>query len=204
MSAVSTRPLIPAACRIGAVLIGLAALAAPADPKASALLEGWSHQDVGAVAVQGDARLDGGVYAITGTLDIWGKADGFHFVHRPLEGDGQIVARVTAVQNTNNHAKAGVMIRESLDLGFRAMIEGRLKLGMEHALLAAFTWRGTNQWPQVAPLLDNELRGRAAYIVGLRYKRLGRGEEAKKLFEEAVSLGGGNQELAELAKAELP
>lgn len=119
MSAVSTRPLIAAACRMGAVLIGLAALAAPADPKASALPEGWSHQDVGAVAVQGDARLDGGVYAIAGTLDIWGKADGFHFVHRPLEGDGQIVARVTAVQNTNNHAKAGVMIRESLDPGAR-------------------------------------------------------------------------------------
>jgi tetratricopeptide (TPR) repeat protein len=96
------------------------------------------------------------------------------------------------------------LIRESLDLGFRAMIEGRLKLGMEHALLAAFTWRGTNQWPQVAPLLDDDLRGRAAYIVGLRFKRLGRGEEAKKLFEEAVSLAGGNKELAELAKAELP
>ncbi|MEJ7655393.1 MAG: hypothetical protein WKH64_19695, partial [Chloroflexia bacterium] len=35
-------------------------------------------------------------------------------VYQPLVGDGQIVARVTGVENTNEHAKAGVMIRESL------------------------------------------------------------------------------------------
>jgi regulation of enolase protein 1 (concanavalin A-like superfamily) len=64
--------------------------------------------------VAGDARLDDGAYTMTGTLDIWGKADGFHFAYRPIDGDGTITARVLAVQNTNNHAKGGVMIRESL------------------------------------------------------------------------------------------
>jgi hypothetical protein len=71
------------------------------------------------VAVKGGARLADGTFTITGTLDIWAKADGFHFVYRPLDGDGQVVARVTAVENTNNHAKAGVMIREALDPGAR-------------------------------------------------------------------------------------
>ncbi len=92
------------------------ALAAPAPESPSSSLPGpWMHADVGEVAVKGGARLADGTFTITGTLDIWAKADGFHFVYQPLDGDGQVVARVTAVENTNNHAKAGVMIRESLD-----------------------------------------------------------------------------------------
>jgi hypothetical protein len=75
----------------------------------------WQHRDIGAVAVAGDARHEDGTFTVVGTLDIWGKADGFHYAYRTLVGDGAIVARVTAVEKTNNHAKAGVMIRESLD-----------------------------------------------------------------------------------------
>ncbi len=80
-----------------------------------ALPEGWSARDLGAVAVTGGAGHADGTFTLTGTLDIWGKADGFQFAYRMLDGDGQIIARVTAVQNTNQHAKAGVMIRETLD-----------------------------------------------------------------------------------------
>jgi hypothetical protein len=80
---------------------------------------GWSARDIGDVAVKGRARHEDGTFTLTGTLDIWGKADGFQFAYRALDGDGQIVARVTAVQNTNPHAKAGVMIRETLDPGAR-------------------------------------------------------------------------------------
>src|SRR5438874_7453772 len=39
----------------------------------------------------------------------------FHYAYRPLDGDGEVVARVNAVENTNEHAKAGVMIRDSLE-----------------------------------------------------------------------------------------
>jgi regulation of enolase protein 1 (concanavalin A-like superfamily) len=88
--------------------------AVPQNDAPSSLPAPWSHNDVGAVAVKGDGRFADGIFTLTGTLDIWGKADGFHYVYRPLDGDGQIVARVTAVENTNQHAKAGVMVRESL------------------------------------------------------------------------------------------
>ncbi len=77
------------------------------------LPEPWSHRDIGEVAVPGVALLEDGTFTIAGTHDIWGKADGFHYVYRPLDGDGQVVARVISVENTNAHAKAGVMIRES-------------------------------------------------------------------------------------------
>ena len=36
---------------------------------------------------------------------------------QPLSGNGEIVARVTSIQNTNAYAKAGVMIRGALTAG---------------------------------------------------------------------------------------
>ena len=51
--------------------------------------------------------------------DIWlvngVEADEFHFAYKMLTGAGSIVAKVNSVQNTNDWAKAGVMIRETLD-----------------------------------------------------------------------------------------
>ena len=54
--------------------------------------------------------------------DIWdlsglgtGFHDEFHFAYKMLTGAGSIVAKVQSVENTNGWAKAGVMIRESLD-----------------------------------------------------------------------------------------
>jgi hypothetical protein len=51
--------------------------------------------------------------------DIWlvngVEADEFHFAYKMLTGAGSITARVDSVENTNVWAKAGVMIRETLD-----------------------------------------------------------------------------------------
>jgi hypothetical protein len=61
-----------------------------------------------------------GTYTMTGSgADIWNvngvEADEFHFAYKMLTGAGSIIARVDSVENTNTWAKAGVMIRESLD-----------------------------------------------------------------------------------------
>jgi PKD repeat protein len=75
----------------------------------------WVNADVGAVGIAGSASYSAGTFTVRGSgADIWDRADRFHFVYQPLNGDGEIVARVAAVQNTNSWAKAGVMIRESL------------------------------------------------------------------------------------------
>jgi hypothetical protein len=59
-----------------------------------------------------------GTYTITASgADITGTSDEFHFAYKTLAGPGSIVARVESVQNTNQWAKAGVMIRETLDPG---------------------------------------------------------------------------------------
>jgi hypothetical protein len=61
-----------------------------------------------------------GTYTMTASgSDIWAvngvEADEFHFAYKMLTGAGSIIAKVNSVENTNGWAKAGVMIRESLN-----------------------------------------------------------------------------------------
>jgi hypothetical protein len=49
--------------------------------------------------------------------DIWNAADQFHYAFKTLSGVGTIQAQVLSVDNTDGWAKAGVMIRETLDVG---------------------------------------------------------------------------------------
>ena len=66
-----------------------------------------------------------GTYTITASgADIWDVGPGagqfhdeFHFVYKTLTGPGSIIAKVVSVENTNAWAKAGVMIRNTLDGG---------------------------------------------------------------------------------------
>jgi phosphatidylserine/phosphatidylglycerophosphate/cardiolipin synthase-like enzyme/regulation of enolase protein 1 (concanavalin A-like superfamily) len=81
---------------------------------------GWSHQDVGAVGAAGSASFNTATatFVVKGAgADIWGTADAFHYLYRPMTGDGAIVARVASIQNVAAWVKAGVMIRETLDPG---------------------------------------------------------------------------------------
>ncbi|MHC4323852.1 MAG: LamG-like jellyroll fold domain-containing protein [Planctomycetota bacterium] len=57
-----------------------------------------------------------GTYTMTGSgTDIWDQADEFHFAYKKLTGAGSIVTKVESITNTHSRAKAGVMIRDSLE-----------------------------------------------------------------------------------------
>jgi hypothetical protein len=61
-----------------------------------------------------------GTFTMTGSgADIWAvngvEADEFHFAYKMLNGAGSITAKVVSLDNTDPWAKAGVMIRESLN-----------------------------------------------------------------------------------------
>jgi regulation of enolase protein 1 (concanavalin A-like superfamily) len=76
----------------------------------------FQSQDIGSVGVAGGTTVSGSTYSVRGSgADIWDTADGFRFAWQPVSGNSSIVARVDSVQNTNVWAKAGVMIRESLN-----------------------------------------------------------------------------------------
>jgi len=59
-----------------------------------------------------------GTYTIAAAgEDIWNEGDQFYYAFKQLNGVGSITTRVESVENTNPWAKAGVMIRETLDEG---------------------------------------------------------------------------------------
>jgi hypothetical protein len=90
----------------------------PPPPPGGSVPSPWLTQDVGSVGITGSASYSNGVFTISGAgADVWGTADAFRYVYQSVSGDSQIVARVTAVQNTNTYAKAGVMLRESTAAG---------------------------------------------------------------------------------------
>lgn len=76
----------------------------------------WNHSDIGDTGLTGNAGFDENTFTMYGAgSDIWGNADGFQFVYRKVSGDVTIIAKVETLQNTHASAKAGVMIRQSLD-----------------------------------------------------------------------------------------
>ena len=76
----------------------------------------WQSIDIGTVGAAGEASFADETFTVSGSgSDIWNAADEFHFVYQTLEGDGEIIAQVNSIENTNPWAKAGVMIRESLN-----------------------------------------------------------------------------------------
>jgi hypothetical protein len=57
-----------------------------------------------------------GTYTMTaGGADIWGGFDQFHFAFKEVSGASTVVAKVLSVSNTDSSARAGVMIRDTLD-----------------------------------------------------------------------------------------
>jgi regulation of enolase protein 1 (concanavalin A-like superfamily) len=59
---------------------------------------------------------DNGVITMSGGgHDIWDNADDFRFAYKTLTGNGTAIVKVESLVNTNVWAKAGVMIRQSLN-----------------------------------------------------------------------------------------
>src|SRR5579862_5389401 len=76
---------------------------------------GWESRDIGLVGSPGATGPSGKGFAVSASgADIWGGADQFRFVYQPLLGDGTITACVESLTHSDDWAKAGVMIRESL------------------------------------------------------------------------------------------
>jgi regulation of enolase protein 1 (concanavalin A-like superfamily) len=98
----------------------------------------WIGHDIGSPPVQGSARFVGqNVIIRGGGSEIGMDKDEGYFVYQQLAGDGQITARIESIGKTSVLAKAGVMIRASLDRSAAsafAMIQANER--------AAFRFRG--------------------------------------------------------------
>lgn len=97
---------------------GLGTTAPVSAGTTTALPDTWSHLDVGAVGITGNATFDAasGVYTVKGAgADVWGTADALHYAYTPFTGNGTVTARVTMISSTASWVKAGVMIRGGLE-----------------------------------------------------------------------------------------
>jgi regulation of enolase protein 1 (concanavalin A-like superfamily) len=79
-------------------------------------LAGWASSDIGDVGTAGSWSNAGDSVTVAGDGgDIWWQADAFHYVYQEANGDVSLTVRVADQQNTDPWAKAGLMIRDSLD-----------------------------------------------------------------------------------------
>lgn len=89
---------------------------------------GWTATDIGAVDVEGQASLVDGVLTVKGsgklgreegsvanTPEADATTDAFHYAYQECTGDVEITAKLESVSSVDNHAFAGIMIREDLD-----------------------------------------------------------------------------------------
>jgi regulation of enolase protein 1 (concanavalin A-like superfamily) len=125
---------------------------------------GISTRDIGSPAIAGSMTYSSGVYTIKGAgVDIWGTSDQFRFVYRQITGDVDIVARLKSIQYSDAWAKAGVMIRESLNANSRNAM-AVLSAGKGYS----FQWRLDN-----GGLSDYTRPGTGAAPGWIRLKRTG-------------------------------
>jgi glucose/arabinose dehydrogenase len=76
----------------------------------------WQHQDIGAVGIPGTTTDSSGTFTVAGSgTDIGGGSDQLQYAYQAVTGDVTIIAHVASLTNTNPWAKAGVMIRETLN-----------------------------------------------------------------------------------------
>jgi tetratricopeptide (TPR) repeat protein len=100
----------------------------------------WTQSDIGDVTQPGSTKCDpDGTLELTGALG--GKpplGGGTHYVYQMLDGDGAVVARFDHLSGSENGRRAlvGVMMRESLDVGSRAV-----DLAFDPALGVRWRWR---------------------------------------------------------------
>ena len=74
--------------------------------------------DISAPFKPGDSTFADPNYTVSnGKGELGGNADGLQFLFRSLTGDGRLTARVLTFDANGNGAQAGVMFRETLDVG---------------------------------------------------------------------------------------
>jgi hypothetical protein len=160
----------------GAVL-GLSAVlgfAASGHAQTTSLASPWQFADVGAVGTPGNAQQSSSfTITVSGAgSDIWGAADSFAFVYQPLR-DGRVDAQLSSETNTNPFAKAGVMIRQSLDPGSPMVIldvkpDGSIEFMTRSAQGAQTTFIAAG-----STSVSTDTNGRIKMNVDLQLARLG-------------------------------
>lgn len=131
-----------------------APLPAPAIPSSASVTAGLSGINIGGATPAGTATYADGKWTVQGAgAEIWGASDSCYFAYKALSGDGSIIAKVDAVQNTSPSAKAGVMMRTSLDQGApRAWMAITNRIQAEQNMQNLAVYGGNNYGNKTLPI----------------------------------------------------
>ena len=115
-------------------------------PTTASITSGLSNIDIAGAVPAGTAAYAAGKWTVTGGgADMWGAGDSGHFAYKAITGNGAIIAKVESVQNTSLSAKAGVMMRTSLEPGTpRAWMAVTNRIQAEQDMPSLAVYGGTN------------------------------------------------------------
>jgi hypothetical protein len=72
----------------------------------------------------GTTTFSSGTFTQAGSGIIGGTTDKLRFTYQTLSGDGEIIARISNLQNTGNSSRVGVMIRDTLATNSKQIFMG--------------------------------------------------------------------------------
>jgi autotransporter-associated beta strand protein len=140
----------------------------PIQHPATTAVTNLTDADVGATGLAGNAVYNNGSWTVKGAgadipVPVLQSKDAFNFAFQRVSGDVAIVARITAMDETDVAAKAGIMFRESLndDARFTGLF-------MQPNNRIASTWRGAAAWSKTNISWNNPPGGYLDHFVAGR------------------------------------
>lgn len=89
----------------------------------------WTNGDIGTGMLAGSATFSTGTFTEAGSGAMGGTSDRLNFTYQTLSGDGEIIARISSLQNTGTSSRVGVMIRDTLATNSRMVFMGLASTG---------------------------------------------------------------------------
>ena len=74
----------------------------------------WLKGDIGTGMLAGSLTYNAGTFTQAGSGVIGSTSDNLNFTYQTLTGDGEIIARISVLQDTGTSSRVGVMIRDTL------------------------------------------------------------------------------------------
>jgi hypothetical protein len=89
----------------------------------------WVTADIGTGMLAGSTTFSGGTFTQAGSGIIGSTSDKLRFTYQTLTGDGEIIARISSLQNTGTSSRVGVMIRDTLAANSKQIFMGMTSSG---------------------------------------------------------------------------
>jgi hypothetical protein len=82
--------------------------------KSEELPVNWYQKTIGPTQITGSGSFSNNVFTVSGSgSDIWENSEEYHYVYTNVADSIEIIAKIDKIENTNNWAKAGIMIKQN-------------------------------------------------------------------------------------------